>query len=53
MTTDPIAAAARSVAGRLATEYGSGLAAEVDAALHTREQSGRPIGTSTRSRLGA
>ncbi len=36
MTTDPIAAAARSVAGRLATEYGSGLAAEVDAALHTR-----------------
>ena len=31
---DPVAAAARAAAGRLAGQYGPGLAAEVEAALH-------------------
>ena len=44
--TDPIAAAARSAAraaaDRLAAEYGPGLAADVEAALHARGSAQRP-----------
>jgi len=44
--TDPIAAAARSAAraaaDRLATEYGPGPAADVEAALHARGSAQRP-----------
>jgi hypothetical protein len=40
--TDPIAAAARAAAAQLAAEHGPGLAAEVEAALHTRDSDQRP-----------
>jgi len=40
--TDPIAAAARAAAARLAAEHGPGLAADVEAALHTRDADQRP-----------
>lgn len=40
--TDPITAAARAAAGRLAAEYGPGLAADVEAALHARGTARRP-----------
>jgi hypothetical protein len=40
--TDPITAAARATAERLAAEYGPGLAADVDAALHARGTAQRP-----------
>ena len=40
--TDPIAAAARATAEHLAAEYGPGLAADVDAALHARGTTQRP-----------
>jgi hypothetical protein len=40
--SDPIAAAARAAADHLAGEYGQGLKAEVEAALHTRGTSPRP-----------
>jgi hypothetical protein len=40
--TDPIAAAARAAAHRLAAEHGPGLAADVEAALHTRDADQRP-----------
>jgi hypothetical protein len=36
MTEDPIAAAARAAAERLADRHGPGLAADVEAALHAR-----------------
>jgi hypothetical protein len=42
MTDDPIAAAARGAAGNLSAEYGPGLAAEVESALHVRESDHRP-----------
>jgi hypothetical protein len=37
MMTDPIATAARAAAGHLTADYGPGLAAEVEAALHARQ----------------
>jgi len=40
--TDPIAAAARAAAQQLATEHGPGLAAEVEAALASRDTEQRP-----------
>ena len=40
--TDPITAAARATAERLAAEYGPGLAADVEAALHARGTAQRP-----------
>jgi hypothetical protein len=40
--TDPVSAAARAAAERLAPDYGPGLAADVEAALHTRGQGQRP-----------
>jgi hypothetical protein len=40
--TDPVSAGARAAAERLASEYGPGLAADVEAALHTRGQEQRP-----------
>jgi uncharacterized membrane protein YebE (DUF533 family) len=40
--TDAISAAARAAAGHLAAEYGPGLAADVEAALHAREIAQRP-----------
>jgi hypothetical protein len=40
--TDPIAAAARAAAHRLAAEHGSGLPAEVEAALASRDTEQRP-----------
>src|SRR6266487_7181715 len=42
MMTDPIAVAARATAGQLAAEYGPGLAADVDAALHAQDTAQRP-----------
>jgi hypothetical protein len=42
VTPDAIAAAARAAAARLATEHGPGLAADVEAALHTRDSDQRP-----------
>src|ERR1039458_7519647 len=39
--TDPITAAARATAERLAAEYGPSLAADVDAALHARQTAQR------------
>ena len=40
--TDPITAGARAAAQRLAPQYGPGLAADVEAALHTRDLEQRP-----------
>jgi hypothetical protein len=40
--TDPIAAAARAAAEQLAAEHGPNLAADVEAALHTRGMAQRP-----------
>jgi hypothetical protein len=40
--TDPITAAARATAAHLAAEYGPGLAADVEAALHARGTTQRP-----------
>ena len=40
--TDPIAAAARAAAGQLTASYGPGLAADVEAALHTSDAQTRP-----------
>jgi hypothetical protein len=40
--TDPITAAARATAERLAADYGPGLAADVEAALHARGAAQRP-----------
>jgi len=40
--TDPVADGARAAAERLAPGYGPGLAADVEAALHTREAEQRP-----------
>ena len=40
--TDPITAGARAAAERLAPQYGPGLAADVEAALHTRDLEQRP-----------
>jgi hypothetical protein len=40
--TDPVADGARAAAERLTPDYGSGLAADVEAALHTRGQEQRP-----------
>lgn len=42
MTGDPVAAAARATAIKLATQYGSGLTADVEAALHARGTEHRP-----------
>ncbi|MGO9724434.1 MAG: hypothetical protein ACLPN6_03510 [Streptosporangiaceae bacterium] len=42
MTDDPITAAARAAAAQLAPEYGPGLAADVEAALHSQETTQRP-----------
>lgn len=42
MTPDPIAAAARATATRLATEHGPGLAADVEAALASPDTQQRP-----------
>ncbi len=42
MMDDPIAAAARAAAIRLAGHYGPGLATEVEAALHAQGQERRP-----------
>ncbi len=42
MTDDPVAATARAAAGQLAAQYGPGLAAEVEAALHARGTGHRP-----------
>lgn len=42
MTDDPVAAVARAAAGHLATQYGSGLAAEVESALYARRTEQRP-----------
>ena len=52
--TDPIAAAARATADRLAAEYGPGLAADVEAALpRPRKQPSGPASTSTQCRWAA
>jgi len=40
--TDPISAGARAAVKRLTSDYGSGLAADVEAALHTRGLEQRP-----------
>lgn len=40
--TDPIAAAARAAAERLEGDYGPGLAADVEAALHAQDVASRP-----------
>jgi hypothetical protein len=40
--TDPISDGARAAAERLTPEYGPGLAADVEAALHTRGSEQRP-----------
>ena len=40
--TDPVADGARAAAERLAPDHGPGLAADVEAALHTRGQEQRP-----------
>ena len=40
--TDPITTAARATAEHLRTEYGPGLAADVDAALHAQVTAQRP-----------
>jgi hypothetical protein len=42
MLDDPVAAAARAAAGRLSDQHGPGLAADVEAALHTRDTGHRP-----------
>jgi hypothetical protein len=42
MTDDPIAAAAHAAAGHLMAQYGPGLAAEVESALHARGSEHRP-----------
>jgi hypothetical protein len=42
--TDPVADAARSAAAILTPEFGPGLPAEVEAALHTREADGQRPG---------
>jgi hypothetical protein len=40
--TDPVSAGARAAAERLTPDYGPGLAADVEAALHTRGLEQRP-----------
>lgn len=40
--TDPVAIAARAAARHLAADYGPGLAADVEAALHVQETAQRP-----------
>jgi hypothetical protein len=40
--TDPVADGARAAAERLTSAYGAGLAADVEAALHTRSSQQRP-----------
>lgn len=40
--TDPVAVAARAAAARLGAQHGPGLAAEVEAALHSRDSDQRP-----------
>jgi hypothetical protein len=42
VTPDPIAAAARAAAARLAADHGPGLAADVEAALASRDTEQRP-----------
>ena len=42
MTYDPITALARATAARLSVQYGHGLAANVEAALHARGSQSRP-----------
>lgn len=42
MTDDPVSVAARAAASHLAAQYGPGLTAEVEAALHTRGTRHRP-----------
>jgi uncharacterized membrane protein YebE (DUF533 family) len=40
--TDPVTAAARAAAGRLAAQYGPGLIADVEVALHAQGTAQRP-----------
>src|SRR5690348_14084544 len=42
MVDDPVAVAARASARRLAAQYGAGLAADVEVALHARRAAQRP-----------